>query len=146
MDKQSKALINEIYRLVGATAVQVQNLQNGVSHLESLVRDVHCDVLERPAEKKVVLMKTAPFGAAPSAVLAALAEYEDLQRMKREANRILFERFIGLPREQKLYIYSYLTSDKVLTPGPAYEKYDTRTYDKPEFRDLLSRVPRECIM
>lgn len=78
MDKQSKALINEIYRLVGANTLQVQNLQNNVSHLESLVKDMHCDVLERPAEKKVVLLKTAPFGANPSEVLK---EYD------RERNR-----------------------------------------------------------
>ena len=80
MNKEIESLIKETYRLAGSTALQVQNLQNNLSHLESLVKDMHCDVLERPAEKKVVLMKTAPFGANPSEVLK---EYD------RERNRDL---------------------------------------------------------
>lgn len=74
MNKETESLIKETHRLAGATALQVQNLQNNLSHLESLVKDMHCDVLERPAEKKVVLLKTAPFGANPSEVVQ---EYED---------------------------------------------------------------------
>ena len=82
MNSETKHLIEETYRLVSAATLQIQKLQNNVSHLESLVRDVHLDVLERPAERKVVLMKTAPFGANPSEVVQEYENGKTLQEIR----------------------------------------------------------------
>ena len=168
MNKQSKALINEIYRLVGANTLQVQNLHNDVKHLESLVRDLHIDVLERPAEKKVVLMKTAPFGASVSEVVQEYENGKTLQEIREILQQIresmyeprsastpgdrlrnLILAYFSLPLDERTFLYRYAKNpeQRGVMLGRYYMEHDLHNFGMNEdFLKVLATLPQECIM
>ena len=120
MDKQSKALINEIYRLAGATAVQVQNLRSCISHLESKITDMHTE-----------LLKKTPAPPEPPRLSAQFAQFmqEDMER------RGYIYRYARYPEYRKLWMDTDL-----------YFKTHTNLYDNEAFLKLLAELPPRCII
>ena len=144
-----------------------QKLDKIVNILENMDTRPFVAVPKEGPKNTVVLMKTAPYGASPSAVVEEYQILQEIQnavmdirkRMDAYAQRgtqpsekapapplwALFEQFMQEPRNNRVYIYCYLRREE-RTPGELYTSMNVHLYDVPAFITLLQELPQRCII
>ena len=134
MDKQSKALINEIYRLVGATAMQVEKIRADLkthdSNVECGLAEMHTDMLNE-------------FRLAAEAKEVAGAKEPQTPQL-----RELFMEYLSLPLDERLYLFSFAQrAEKFpIILGEYGQAHSLGKFCTKSLLALLAKLPQECIM
>ena len=134
MDKQSKALLNEIYRLVGATAMQVEKIR---VDLKTHDHNVECGL----AEMHTDMLNEFRFAAEAK-------EVEGAKEPQTPQLRELFMEYLSLPLDERLYLFSFAQrAEKFpIILGEYGQAHALGKFCTKSLLALLAKLPQECIM